>query len=637
LPAALLVVLAGLTMLVWQRQVQQQRSLLSRHTQDIGVQAARQLELCVGFRLTAAQILARRWTAQEEHLELARFVKLATVVRRELAGFKAIRLAPPDLATAWEVAEGAHREGAPITADERRLIAEAHRLGRPVLSAPRGSAGDLRLVVILPLRRGTERLGALLAELGARELIEDCFGGRLSGEFGFTISDGAHVLHAYAPDGDVALAGAPRATQSMAVGDRSWQLTIVPRPMQVAQTGWGASLSIPLLGLLLSFGLALLVQQLLRRMALYREVRDQGIVEINECRRAQDALRTSEARYRSIFDSATDGVLILDIEGRIVEANDAVCQMHGYKPGELLGQQVTDLIAPGSQRVYDEFVHQLREHGSVRLDTVNQRRDGTTLDAEVRGTSFRDSPEPRVLAIITDVSERKHAEQRHALLSRKALMAQEEERARISRELHDELGQLLTALRFELDWLQKRIRTRDGATSGFANSVELVEKAADELRRICKGLRPPLLDDLGLEPAVHLLVDEFKERTSIDTEFDVQLNDGRPAVPQEVALCTYRILQESLTNISRHSAAQHVKIALQRDDDELRLAVTDDGRGFEAADPGSDPGSGKGSGLAGMRERAGLVNGTLEIVSARQKGTHVEFRVPVGGERKELS
>jgi PAS domain S-box-containing protein len=382
-------------------------------------------------------------------------------------------------------------------------------------------------------------------------------------------------------------------------------------------------------GLALSTGLALLVWLLLRRMSAYREARDRALVEIAERERAQQALHGSEARYRSVFDSATDGLLVIDKGGRIVEANPAACKMHGFLAGELVGHSVEELISPQHRATYGEFVHQLTTRGAVRLDSVDQRRDGSTIDVEVRGASFRHGDAPRVLAIVTDVTERKRAEERLSLLSRKALVAQEDERARISRELHDELGQLLTALRLELDWLRKRTPPQPEHANAFANSVELVEKAAEELRRICKGLRPPLLDDLGLEPAVHLLVEEFRERTGIPTELDLQLNEGQPDAPMEVALCTYRILQESLTNISRHAAARHVKIKLASVGDYLHLVVSDDGRGFTASDPGTG-----GSGLAGMRERASLVDGSLEVTSELQKGTRVAFRVPLGGKKE---
>jgi signal transduction histidine kinase len=300
--------------------------------------------------------------------------------------------------------------------------------------------------------------------------------------------------------------------------------------------------------------------------------------------------------------------------------------MHGYRPGRLVSVMFSDLLTPEHLCDYQEFRRLLALHGRVRLDSESRRQDGSTMDIEVRGSRFSYGNKPHVLAIITDVSERRNAEKRQALLARKALVAQEEERARISRDLHDELGQLLTALRFELDLLHKRIvRSPQDIGDSFIHAAQLVEKAAEELRRICKGLRPPLLDDLGMEPAVRLLVDEFKERTGITVEMEIQFEESQLEVPQEVALCVYRILQESLTNISRHAAARHVNIMLYWRESEFILSVSDDGQGFEI----NDPSTWKGSGLAGMRERARLVNGSVKIISGNMQGTGIELRVPL--------
>jgi len=217
------------------------------------------------------------------------------------------------------------------------------------------------------------------------------------------------------------------------------------------------------------------------------------------------------------------------------------------------------------------------------------------------------------------------ARDQQALLARKVLMAQEEERARISRELHDELGQLLTALRLEMGWLEKSMTAdRENQSGVLADSVSLVEQATGELRRMCKGLRPPLLDDLGIEPAVRQLVTEFKELSSIDVRLQVELDERNVHISEEIALCLYRILQESLTNISRHAGATRVTIKLAVESGALILVVTDNGSGF---DPGR-MGELQGWGLQGMRERAGLVGGELEITSYRSRGTRIVFRVP---------
>jgi len=232
---------------------------------------------------------------------------------------------------------------------------------------------------------------------------------------------------------------------------------------------------------------------------------------------------------------------------------------------------------------------------------------------------------------LREVAERERAQVRLAQLSRKILMAQEDERARLSRELHDELGQLLTAARLEIGWLRRQVALgKVNVLDASSQSIHLVEEAAEELRRICRGLRPPVLDDIGLEPAVIQLAREFRERTTIATELLVSLEDEDTRLSPEASLCIYRVLQESLNNVSRHAQAKRVEISLGASDDAMVLTVRDDGSGFDIGKLGEEGG---GIGIEGMRERANLVNGKLTIESAPGKGTRVELRLPETGLR----
>ena len=224
------------------------------------------------------------------------------------------------------------------------------------------------------------------------------------------------------------------------------------------------------------------------------------------------------------------------------------------------------------------------------------------------------------------------ARDQQTMLSRKVLLAQEEERARISRELHDELGQQLTALRLEMGWLQRRIRQESAEDSGaYKNAVALVEQATGELRRICRGLRPPLLDDLGLEPAVTQLLNEFKSRLDCEFEAKISLSEQDGSIPPTLALCAYRILQESLNNIRRHAEPSRIAIEMTANNGVLTLQVNDDGKGFDVTQLGAM----RGWGLQGMQERASLVDGTVDVRSSRNGGTRVIFRAPLKTTKKE--
>lgn len=218
--------------------------------------------------------------------------------------------------------------------------------------------------------------------------------------------------------------------------------------------------------------------------------------------------------------------------------------------------------------------------------------------------------------------EHERALQKLAKLSRQVLEAQEEERARVSRDLHDELGQLLTAVRLELAMAERS--AGQGAAASIQSAQQAVHQAAEEVRRICQGLRPPLLDDLGLEPAVRWLVEEFQKRTGVAVKLHVELDDAQP-VPASVGLCTYRVLQEALNNVGRHAQAAVVEVTLASERGSLALSVCDDGRGFDPEEARSS----QGCGLAGMRERAGLAGGTVALWSAHLQGTRVLLRIPL--------
>jgi signal transduction histidine kinase len=207
-------------------------------------------------------------------------------------------------------------------------------------------------------------------------------------------------------------------------------------------------------------------------------------------------------------------------------------------------------------------------------------------------------------------------------LSASMISSQEKERTAIARELHDELGQMLTALRFEAVWIWERLKEIDtDAAERALNMCELIDKTIDEVRGMSVRLRPGVLDDLGLIPALDWYGAEFEKRTGIACIF---LHDGADKVGDVIATAAYRIAQEALTNSARHSGAKHVRVTLENSNGGMRLSVSDDGKGFN---PEALSGGGC-LGIAGMRERATLVGGSMEIQSSPGGGTQIVFRVP---------
>lgn len=204
---------------------------------------------------------------------------------------------------------------------------------------------------------------------------------------------------------------------------------------------------------------------------------------------------------------------------------------------------------------------------------------------------------------------------------RQVMAAQEEERRRIARDLHDEIGQSLTSLIVGL-----RVLTESPAVGGMqGNAAALRDIAAatyDEVRRLARGLRPSVLDDLGLVPALERHILDYAEAHAVAADFESE-GFGTARLPEAVETALYRIVQEALTNTAKHAAAGHVHVTLSRDNVTVRLVVEDDGRGFDAAAPRAD-----GVGLSGIHERAALLGGSVHITSRPGQGTRLDVRVP---------
>jgi signal transduction histidine kinase len=211
-------------------------------------------------------------------------------------------------------------------------------------------------------------------------------------------------------------------------------------------------------------------------------------------------------------------------------------------------------------------------------------------------------------------------------LTRQVVTAQEEDRRRVSRELHDEAGQALTALKINLKLLQADLPPEATALrESLSEAIALTDATMDEMRRLAHALRPPALDAVGLNPTLEDLCREFSRRTHLSVEY---VGTELPALPDAVTICFYRVLQESLTNAARHAQADQVRVALRHDSDGVSLWVEDNGRGFDPERVISSSNQDGGIGLLGMRERIELLGGRLEINSRPGRGTRLVACIP---------
>ena len=231
-------------------------------------------------------------------------------------------------------------------------------------------------------------------------------------------------------------------------------------------------------------------------------------------------------------------------------------------------------------------------------------------------------------AISTDIMELKKAQNQLRRFPGSIMANQEKERAYIARELHDELGQVLTALRMDAVWFQERMKTADTLVTKRAQAMcKLIDKTIEEVRLMAIRLRPGVLDHLGLVDALEWYVTDFERRTDVSCVFD---HSDVPKLNENIAITAYRITQEALTNVARHAGARHVFVTLHVKNEELTLQVTDDGTGFDQKQFQDQ----EGLGLAFMRERAALVEGRLDVVTMPEGGTRVTFKVLLTGQNQ---
>ncbi len=339
------------------------------------------------------------------------------------------------------------------------------------------------------------------------------------------------------------------------------------------------------------------------------------------------------------FGHLSSGLVITDplqTDNPLIYVNSCFCQLTGYSESEVLGCNCRFLQGPETG---EEVVRAMREAVENKVPfrglVQNYRKDGTPFsNALIITPIFDEAGEvAHYVGTLNDVSTSR--EQLRALAAH-ATRAREAERTSIAREIHDELGQALTALKMDLAWLDKRLlqwfalqETPNAADSGqelherARAMITLTENTIGTVRRIATQLRPALLDDLGLEAAAEWQVKDFAARTGIVCEFKSTL--GERELAPTIATAGFRILQEALTNVARHAGATRVRVRLDRRGDELRLEVRDNGAGIQPQRLANV----RSLGLLGMRERALALGGSVEIAPAKIRGTGVTARIPL--------
>lgn len=332
--------------------------------------------------------------------------------------------------------------------------------------------------------------------------------------------------------------------------------------------------------------------------------------------RAEEALQAAsvaQARYHALFDDHSSPVVVTSGTGTVVELNTAAAA--------LLGPDAVGLPLDASLGV---SVDRLRGGGPPYLTCGDRQFLATT-------TEVTSSSSPLVQVVLTDCTEQHRRQAEHQAFSARLIGVVEDERRRLARELHDEPLQQLVYVARSLGDLEHVEGLPAGLVEELHRDAVLSRGAADGLRKLIRGLRPPVLDDLGLVPAVRQLVEQAGERAGLEVRLTLT---GTPVrLPPEVELTAYRVVQESLSNVLRHAEAGTAEVALELGP-ELVVLVADDGRGFDT-DGERRPRAERGMGLLGMAERIAAVDGTLDVTSSPGAGTQVRARIPLSGLAKE--
>jgi PAS domain S-box-containing protein len=359
--------------------------------------------------------------------------------------------------------------------------------------------------------------------------------------------------------------------------------------------------------------------------------------DISEIKRAQEA----QNRLAAIVESSDDAIVSKDLDGIITSWNRAAEQMFGYSAKEAIGRNIT-LIVP-SDRLEEESDILIRLRRGERVDhfeTVRRQKDGTLFEISVTISPIKNS-QGRIIGaskVARDITERKRLDQalRQTELSGRLLQLQDEERRRVARELHDGAGQLLAALNMDISTLaEEKARLSPAGARRVEDTLSLIDQAMSEIRTLSHLLHPPLLDEVGLKSALSEYVYGFGQRSKVCVSLDLPSDLER--LPRDLELSLFRIVQECLTNIHRHSASPTARVRLSSIHNEIQLEVSDEGRGISREiQEKFSTGTSSGVGLRGMRERVRQCGGEIQI-RASEKGTSVVARLPIRGEENTRS
>ncbi|MGO8764895.1 MAG: PAS domain S-box protein, partial [Limisphaerales bacterium] len=360
-----------------------------------------------------------------------------------------------------------------------------------------------------------------------------------------------------------------------------------------------------------------------------------GIAEdITERKLVWDALRENEERKSAIMRVALDAIITIDHAGKIIELNDAAENIFTHNRSKLIGENILEIIPPSLRSWFQDGLNNYfsGEKGpsvGSRIEMPVLRADNSRFFAEFTVTRIKLKGEPNFTIYIRDITQRKHAEEELRALPQRIIKAQEAERSRVARELHDGVNQIIASVKMRLRNVQETLSTFQPATNEILMRCDrLLAKALEENRRIAHDLHPADLNNLGFTEACHHLCNEFQSRTNLKVQCRITLPATKRLAPN-VELTLFRIVQESINNIEKYARAKTVKLRISVRNNTIVMKIQDDGCGFDTkkVKPARME-KRSGLGLTNMRERALALGGSYALVSAPKKGVTIVVRIP---------
>lgn len=377
----------------------------------------------------------------------------------------------------------------------------------------------------------------------------------------------------------------------------------------------------------------MLIRAFPRRIGKDEVLWDGIYTDITELKRADAERQALLLRNEQTISSMLDGFILADEGGNIIEVNPAYCKMIGFRRDELLQKNINQIEYSLSADEVNRRIEEMVKHKSLKFETKHRRKDRKIIDLEVSVSIMVSDEKPLVAAFVRDITESRKAQLqienyntqlRHLTAHLQSI--REEERRRIGREIHDDLGQQLTAIKMDVAWIDKKLPDESSLVKEkIKNIIALLDGSNISVRRILNELKPSILDEYGLLDAMDLQAKQFTQNTGIPVQ--VFCAESEIQLKESLATCIFRVFQESLTNITRHANATKVIVTIKVTDNKITVLIEDNGVGFDMSILQKK----NSFGIIGMNERVRALAGFFEIVSTVDTGTKIKMVLPFKG------